>query len=104
MNGGHYMTRGHVILRILYIKMHRMSRTILELAEDSFGYANGPPPMNFLPCVDRRTLAYSWSVAAAAQTKDKRGAFPTHPLPACRTYFIQVPPAPRTGRLLPKSN
>jgi hypothetical protein len=23
VNGGHYMTRGHVILCLLYIKMHR---------------------------------------------------------------------------------
>lgn len=30
VNGGHYMTRGHVILVELYIKTYRMSRTILE--------------------------------------------------------------------------
>ena len=30
VNGGHYMTRGHVILVELYIKTFGMSRTILE--------------------------------------------------------------------------
>ena len=29
VNGGHYMTRGHVISVELYIKMYWLSRTIL---------------------------------------------------------------------------
>jgi hypothetical protein len=47
VNGGHYMTRGHVILCLLYIKMHRMSRNILNPKENRFGYANTPSPKVF---------------------------------------------------------
>jgi hypothetical protein len=42
MNGGHYMTRGHVIAYLLYIKKRLMSRNILEPGENRFGPANGP--------------------------------------------------------------
>jgi hypothetical protein len=41
------MTRGHVILCLLYIKMHRMSRNILEPESNRFGYANVPSPRAF---------------------------------------------------------
>jgi hypothetical protein len=36
VNGGHYMTRGHVILCLLYLKKRRMSRNILELKREPF--------------------------------------------------------------------
>ena len=47
VNGGHYMTRGHVILGQLYIKISRMSRTILERKTNPFGRENGPAPTLF---------------------------------------------------------
>jgi len=49
VNGGHYMTRGHVILGQLYIKISRMSRTILERKTNPFGRKNGPVPTRFAP-------------------------------------------------------
>jgi hypothetical protein len=36
MNGGHYLTKGHVILCLLYIKKSLMSRNILEPWETHF--------------------------------------------------------------------
>jgi hypothetical protein len=40
MNGGHYLTKGHVILCLLYIKTNLMSRNILEAAKTRFSNAN----------------------------------------------------------------
>ena len=36
MNGGHYLTKGHVILCLLYIKTSLMSRNILEPGKSRF--------------------------------------------------------------------
>jgi len=36
MNGGHYLTKGHVISFLLYIKTILMSRNILEAGESRF--------------------------------------------------------------------
>jgi len=36
MNGGHYLTKGHVILNLLYIKTSLMSRNILEPWKNRF--------------------------------------------------------------------
>ena len=44
VNGGHYMTRGHVILCMLYIKMNRMSRNILEPKKERFRVCKTPSP------------------------------------------------------------
>jgi len=42
MNGGHYLTKGHVILCLLYIKTSLMSRNILEPRKNRFSSANSP--------------------------------------------------------------
>jgi len=42
MNGGHYLTKGHVILCLLYIKTILMSRNILEPEGNRFLEANSP--------------------------------------------------------------
>ena len=36
MNGGHYLTKGHAILSLLYIKMSLMSRKILDPKKNRF--------------------------------------------------------------------
>jgi hypothetical protein len=40
MNGGHYLTKGHVISCLLYIKTSLMSRNILEPRKNRFSDAN----------------------------------------------------------------
>jgi hypothetical protein len=42
MNGGHYLTKGHVILCLLYSKTSLMSRNILEPRKIRFLAANSP--------------------------------------------------------------
>ena len=42
MNGGHYLTKGHVTLCLLYIKTSLMSRNILEPGKTVFSDANSP--------------------------------------------------------------
>jgi hypothetical protein len=42
MNGGHYLTKGHVISCLLYIKTSLMSRNILEPRKNRFSDANSP--------------------------------------------------------------
>jgi hypothetical protein len=85
VNGGHYMTRGHVILRTIYIKMHRMSRTILEPEKDRFGYANGPPPEGF-SSLHQSTNSCS-CLKRCRLHSGKVCSLLTHPLPPCRTHF-----------------
>jgi hypothetical protein len=42
MNGGHYLTKGHIILCLLYIKKSLMSRNILEPRKTVLSAANSP--------------------------------------------------------------
>jgi hypothetical protein len=42
MNGGHYLTKGHIILCLLYIKTSLMSRNILEPGKTVLSAANSP--------------------------------------------------------------
>jgi hypothetical protein len=73
-------------------KMCRMSRTILELEEDRFGYANGPPPKGFSPL--QRSTNSCASLEALPPPFRQGVFFLTHPLPACRAHFTPGPSRP----------
>ncbi len=48
MNGGHYLTKGHVILCLLYIKAILMSRNILEPWKNLFQMQTAIQRLRFL--------------------------------------------------------
>ena len=92
MNGGHYMTRGHVIVRMLYIKD-------VPDVKNYFGAGRGP----FRVC--KRTPAEGVFAPAsideflrileALPPPFRQGVFfLTHPLPACRDHFTPGPSRP----------
>lgn len=92
MNGGHYMTRGHVIVCLLYIKD-------VPDVKNYFGTGRGP----FRVC--KRTPAEGVFAPAAIDEflrilevlppPSRQGVFfLTHPLPACRAHFTPGPSRP----------
>lgn len=91
MNGGHYLTKGHVILCLLYIKTSLMSRNILEPGKNRFSDANSPwlkgrsaPSTPAILTDPRRSRKKSHSPSLRA----KRSNLVCYNLPISRDCFV----------------
>jgi len=76
MNGGHYLTKGHIILCLLYSKTCLMSRNILDPRKNSFPDANSPLLQGrSAPSTPAFWTDHKWTFNASGFRKRKRFRF-----------------------------
>ena len=92
MNGGHYMTRGHVIVRMLYIKDVPDVKNYFGTGRGSFRVCKRTPAEGvFAPASIDEFLRILETLPPPFQ----QGVFfLTQPLPACRAHFTPGPSRP----------